>query len=169
MHERDYDSGRLTADQILVLLGLTVQSQAEREFDRLVNLTSEKLQEEVRERLEANKLGLEQAAHLLAMNGLTLKSWLKSSKSLPEVAHQKLAGLCLVLSLAEDADDSEAGNKARTAVEAVQSGASRAMPVCSDETTRILAAVFDVTGLAVAALHSALSATPPYRASGGEE
>ena len=85
MHERDYDSDSLTADQILLLLGLTVESQAEYEFDRLVNLTSEKLQEEVRERLEANKLGLEQGAHLLAMNKPILQSWLKSSNPLPEV------------------------------------------------------------------------------------
>jgi len=113
MNEREYDSDTLTADQILALLDLTLESWGECEFDRLVNLPSEELLGRFRKRLEANKLGLEQAAHLLAMNGLTLRSWLKSSKPLPEASHHKLAGLCLVLSLAEDADGSEAWRELR--------------------------------------------------------
>ncbi len=169
MNEREYDSDTLTADQILALLDLTLESWGECEFDRLVNLPSEELLGRFRKRLEANKLGLEQAAHLLAMNGLTLRSWLKSSKPLPEASHHKLAGLCLVLSLAEDADGSEAGNLARTAVASVQSGATRTVPVRSDETTRTLAVVFGVAGLAAAALHSALTRTTAPSASGGEE
>jgi hypothetical protein len=159
MNETEYDSNRLTGEQILTLLELTLESQVADEFQRLVGLTSPELLRETRQRLESNRLGLPGAARLLGLNELLLKSWLRSSMRLPETAQQKVAGLCLVLSLTDVASEScEASDLARAAVSAALSEKSRTTDLQGGEPASIVAAVFDAVGLAAAALHFALNA-----------
>jgi hypothetical protein len=159
MNETEYDSNRLTGEQILMVLELTLESQVADEFQRLVASTSSELLRETHERLESNRLGLTPAARLLGVNELTLQGWFKSSKPLPEMAHQKLAGLCLVLSLADiGPESSEATGLARSALAAVVSGQSQTPARQAVDSTGIVEAAFDAVGLAAASLHSALMA-----------
>jgi len=157
MNEIEYDSTKITSEQIQALLAIALGSTIENEFDRMVALDSIELIRETRKRLENNRLGLPEGSRLLGINEPVLKSWLKSTKDLPEVAHYKLAGLCLVLSLAEESEcESEANTLANAAVVLARDGKDRLASDFSDKTTSILAGSFNAAGLAAASLYAAL-------------
>jgi len=160
MSEAKSRSSKLTVDEMCTLLGIAAESKSEYEFDRLVSSSSEELVEELRQKLEANNLEAGAGARLLGVNSATLKTWLNSSDPLSENTHQKLAGLCLVLALAESADRSEATDLARAAVGAVQRGTQHSSVPNSSEPYDILVAVLGGPGLVGAALNLALNTEP---------
>ena len=160
MNEREYETDTLTGAQITELLHLVLESATQAEFHRLVDLASDELLREARNGLEVNQLGLAEGACLVDVNELTLKSWLRGSKPLPEEAHEKLAGLCLGLSLAKADDAAEATALASAAVSASRNEPTDGTGQAYGEAIRILGSVFGPAGLMAAALHSAMQPAP---------
>ena len=152
------DTERLTDVQISSLLEMALASESRREFDRLIALPTPGLLAELRTALESNNLGVREAAALLGMNELTLKSWLTSAKPLSESTHEKLAALCLLLKAATGrAGDQRIHALVRAAICAVGRQASPRRTLAADRSLRVLASVLGPTGLMAAALHLALA------------
>lgn len=170
MNETEHESSRLTSKQILALLELTIEAHVADEFQRLDRLSSSELLRETRQRLQSNRLGLAQAARLLAVNELTLKSWFKSRKPLPEMVRKKLAGLAVGLSLAEGSTgNSEATALAKAAVCAIRDEAGGGTLNHRSESVEIILAAFGAVGVMAAAVHSALEARDVKSASQADE
>jgi len=163
MSGKVYDTRKLGDNQILDLLSLGLESQDSPrlmvdEFRRLAALSSGDLVQNLRKGLGVQGLNAGQAAQLLGVSELTAKRWFESSGVLAENAQAKLAGLCLLLSLASDEmGRSGPGQMVRSAVTALRKAADSGVDLASGEAARIVTSVFGVAGLMAAALHLALT------------
>jgi hypothetical protein len=159
----EYDPRRLSDEQIVSLLdlgrGLPGTSRALNELQRLVGLPPSELAQAVRDQLRANGVDVPDAARLLGCNELTFRRWLDTSAPLPVSARHKLAGLCVLLSLAADKSaDSGAAGLVRSAVAAAGHESSPEATGRNTDPVQVLNAVFGPAGLMAAALNQALMA-----------
>ncbi|MDM8007513.1 MAG: hypothetical protein QUV05_15345 [Phycisphaerae bacterium] len=163
MGSKAYDTRRLSNEQIVDLLDLGLEAAGEpgahaTELQRLMGLSASQLLEAVRNSLRGHGLGVNEASRLLGVNELTAKRWFESAGTLADNARTRLAGLCVLLSLASsETRRFGAAQMVRSAVAALRKAADDSADVAHGEAARIVTSVFDVAGLMAAALYRMLT------------
>lgn len=161
---KTYRTERLSDAKIVELLGSALQApdcpqDVMSEFQRLVEMPASKLLQAVRDGLNRHRLGVTDAAGLIGVSRLTAQRWFESSSDLAKDAKHKLAGLCLLLSLAsKDTGVSDSTDLVRSAVSALRQDSGQDAAAARSESVAILTSVFDTAGLTAEGLRSALAA-----------
>jgi len=156
MFPEERDEERLTDGQVSDLLDMALTTEFGVEMERLSVLPSADLVREVRSVLEPHDLGLREFSRLLAVNELTLKSWLDASKALPEPAQQELAAICMLLKAATaPGANGEIRSLVQTAM-ALAKGRLTQQPLAEHTRIGAIAATFGPSGLMAVALYQAL-------------
>jgi len=156
MFPEERDEERLTDGQVSDLLDMALTTEFGVEMERLSVLPSADLVREVRSVLEPHDLGLRVFSRLLAVNELTLKSWLDASKALPEPAQRKLAAICMLFkAVTAPGAKEEIRSLVQTAV-ALAKGSLTHQTLAEHTPIGAIATTFGPSGLMAVALHQAL-------------
>jgi transcriptional regulator with XRE-family HTH domain len=145
-----YPAISLSDRQIVELLN-TAREQLDRErttgFDvrSITEMPSAELLQRVQEAMKTRGIDMEEAARLLGVAKLTIKRWFETSKPLSDDARQRLAGLCILLSLVEgEVRGVDTATLVRSAMTSLRGKPFLDGSAAQDEVVETLTSVFNV-------------------------
>lgn len=159
MASEHFRAEQLTDTQTIELLSVALRDEITdspymAQFHQLKAMPPDQLSKKVVQVLRECELHRTQAAaRLLGMSELTVRRWFGTLKPFPESVREKLAGLCLLLPLARDeACPAEVRRLILASLATLRMDSGEHAASQGDESTDLVASVFDTAGLMATAL-----------------
>jgi len=161
MNAEEFQSEKLSDARIVELLSLALSQEREGdllgELDRLAALPQQDLVADLRHHLEARNLDSGDGARLIGVSEATVHRWFQTAEPLTPRAKRKMAGLCMLLALADEQTScGESRRLLHQAFEALKSSRGPTFGPSEGQAAHLLVSVFGPAGLGAAAVYAML-------------